>query len=72
METQKQTKQKNQDDEEIIEGLLTCQYDWVTDISETITIPAEYETITKEVPRTRTVRKKTGTKQELVTEGYWK
>lgn len=67
--------------EEIHEGPLNNPdyYEWKTDISEYETIPATYKTVTEYVTKNRTVKKqvgtkkiKTGTKQELVKEGYWK
>lgn len=67
--------------EEIHEGPLDNPdyYEWKTDISEYETIPATYKTVTEYVTKTRTVKKqvgtkkvKTGVKQELVKEGYWK
>lgn len=67
--------------EEIHEGPLSNPdyYEWKKDISEYETIPATYKTVTEYVTKTRTIKKqvgtkkiKTGTKQELVKEGYWK
>ncbi len=67
--------------EEIHEGPLDNPdyYEWKKDISEYETIPATYKTVTEYVTKTRTVKKqvgtkkvKTGTKKELVKEGYWK
>lgn len=61
---------------EVIEGPLTFDADWKKDISEVVKVEAVYKDVQKEVtekvPKTRTVKKKVGTKQVLVKEGYWK